>query len=195
MQEQQSGDMHHLGSLIKRIDGVLKSDNLNEETFVDLYMQFALYLKRIKNLTGISPDFVLYRIELIQPQTEGEFKQVLSTARNALATLQESYEHELAVAQAGAANNVATASAHATASAQVTISQTFEALESCQLTDDELSKLKAAVKDLEAAREKGPTTVCEKAAALLDLAKKGIDIVTAVAPFAASILGTLRPGA
>lgn len=192
MQEQQSGDMHHLGSLIKRIDGVLGKGNLDKETFVDLYMQFELYLKRIKDLTGISPDFVSYRIEIIQPQTEGELKQVLSIARNALATLQENYDHELAVAQAGAANNVATADAQATASVQVKISQTVEALESCQLSAEDLTALKAAITDLAAARGKAPETICEKASKLLDLAKKGVDIATAVAPFVASVLQTLR---
>lgn len=151
--------MHHLGSLIKRIDGVLGKGNLDKETFVDLYMQFELYLKRIKNLTGISPDFASYRIEIIQPQTEGELKQVLSIVRNALATLQENYEHELAVAQAGATNNTATANAQATASVQITISQAVEAVDADPGLSDrqkaELRELLAKAKGAAAKGDKG----------------------------------------
>lgn len=89
--------------------------------------------------------------------------------------------------------NVGNASSSSTASANamVSISQAFDALESCSLSPEELSEMKAAIADLEVAKGKDPETVCEKASKLLDLAKKGADTAKAVAPFVAAALSAL----
>lgn len=89
--------------------------------------------------------------------------------------------------------NMGNASSNSTATANVTvtISQTLDMLESCSLSPGELSEMKAAIADLEAAKGKAPETVCEKASKLLDLAKKGADTAKAVAPYVAAALGTL----
>lgn len=81
--------------------------------------------------------------------------------------------------------------AAATANATVTVTQTIEALESCSLSPEEFSEMKAAIADLEAAKGKAPETLCEKASKLLDLAKKGADTAKAVAPYVAGALATL----
>lgn len=113
--------------------------------------------------------------------------------------LRDEKEHDLEVARLNAAaagvsvavdnsnSNVATA----TANAAVTISQAFDALESCSLSPEELSEMKVAIADLEAAKGKAPETICEKASRLLDLAKKCADTAKAVAPYVAGALGTL----
>lgn len=87
-------------------------------------------------------------------------------------------------------NNIGNSSStsNATASNVVTISQAFDALESCEISQDELAALKVAIVDLEAAKGKSPEAVCEKASRLLDLAKKGADTAKAVAPFVAAVL-------
>ncbi|MBM6907890.1 hypothetical protein [Collinsella intestinalis] len=85
----------------------------------------------------------------------------------------------------------ASSSSTSTANATVTISHALDALESCSLSPEELSEMKAAIADLEAAKGKAPETLCEKASRLLDLAKKGADTAKALAPYVASALATL----
>ena len=82
----------------------------------------------------------------------------------------------------------ATAQASATAAAEVTMSQVIESLDSHIVDDAELAEIKAAVADLEAAKGKSPETICDKASKLLDLAKKGVDVAKAVAPYVAMAL-------
>ncbi|WP_417046244.1 hypothetical protein [Enorma massiliensis] len=91
------------------------------------------------------------------------------------------------------ATQTVSADSHATATATtaVTVTQTIEALESCSLSPEELSEMKAAIAELEAAKGKAPETICEKASKLLDLAKKGTDTAKAVAPYVASALSAL----
>lgn len=120
--------------------------------------------------------------------------------RGKLAVYRDGRNHELEIARLNAAaagvnvavdnvnHNVASANAAATV---VSISQAFDALESCSLSPEELSEMKAAIADLEVAKGKDPETVCEKASKLLDLAKKGADTAKAVAPFVAAALSAL----
>lgn len=91
------------------------------------------------------------------------------------------------------ATQTVSADSHATASANatVTISQAIDALESCSLSPEELSEMKAAIAELETAKGKAPETVCEKASKLLDLAKKGADTAKALAPYVAGALSAL----
>lgn len=81
-----------------------------------------------------------------------------------------------------------TAQASASASVEVTMSQVFGELESLVHDDSELSEIKAAVADLEAAKGKSPETICDKTSKLLDLAKKGADVAKAVGPYIAMVL-------
>lgn len=81
-----------------------------------------------------------------------------------------------------------TAQASASASVEVTMSQVFGELESLVHDDSELSEIKAAVADLEAAKGKSPETICDKTSKLLDLAKKGADVAKAVGPYIAMAL-------
>lgn len=125
--------------------------------------------------------------------------QDIRKLRGKLAVYRDEKEHELEVARLNAAaagvsvavDNSSSSVATAIATAEVTISQTLDALESCSLSPEELSEMKAAIADLEAAKGKAPETLCEKASRLLDLAKKGADTAKAVAPYVAGALGTL----
>lgn len=115
--------------------------------------------------------------------------------------LRDERAHEMAIAKLSAAAKGATiviqdvgnasSSSTATATATVSISQALDALESCSLSPEELSEMKAAIAELEAAKGKAPETICEKASKLLDLAKKGADTAKAVAPYVAGALSAL----
>lgn len=91
--------------------------------------------------------------------------------------------------QTGDTTNISMAAqASASASTVVTMPQVFDELESLIHDDAELSEIKAAVADLEAAKGKSPETICDKASKLLDLAKKGADVAKAVGPLIAMAL-------
>lgn len=131
--------------------------------------------------------------------TDDEARKDVERLVGKMKVLRDAMEHEAAIARLNAAaagvnlsvNNSNSNVATATANATVTISQAFDALESCSLSPEELSEMKAAIADLEASKGKGPETICEKASKLLDLAKKGADTAKAVAPYVAGALATL----
>lgn len=135
------------------------------------------------------------------PYTDGAARRDVEILVSKMKVLRDEREHDMAIAKLNAAAKGATiviqdvgnasSSSTATANATVTISQTLDALESCSLLPEELSEMKAAVADLEAAKGKAPETICEKASRLLDLAKKGADTAKAVAPYVAGALAAL----
>ena len=71
------------------------------------------------------------------------------------------------------------------------MTQTIRMLSGCSAPKEEIDALKAAVADLAAADKNEPENVCEKAARVLDLAKKGVDTVKAAAPLVAAALSAL----
>lgn len=83
--------------------------------------------------------------------------------------------------------------AHSSANATVEIafSQTIKAIDRCDLDEDEIKEIKAAIVDLEAAKGDRPETICEKASKLLELVKNGADTAKAVAPFVAKALSLI----
>lgn len=142
-----------------------------------------------------------YRVTVCSghPYTDDDAREDVRILVAKMRVLRDKEAHDMAIAKlnaraSGAAiviQDVGNSSSTATANATVTISQTLDALESCSLSPGELSEMKAAVADLEAAKGKAPETVCEKASKLLDLAKKGADTAKAVAPYVAGALATL----
>lgn len=101
---------------------------------------------------------------------------------------------KLNAAQRGATviiQDVGNSSSVATATSSVTLSQTIEVLDRCDITEDELRDIKAAIYELEAAKGKSPETVLDKTSKLLDLVKKAADTAKAVAPYAAMALQAL----
>ena len=101
---------------------------------------------------------------------------------------------KLNAAQRGATviiQDVGNSSSVATATSSVTLSQTIEVLDRCDITEDELRDIKAAISELEAAKGKSPETVLDKTSKLLDLVKKAADTAKAVAPYAAMALQAL----
>lgn len=54
-----------------------------------------------------------------------------------------------------------------------------------------MKEIKAAIVDLEAAKDDRPESICQKASKLLDLVKKGADTAKAVAPFVAHALSLI----
>ncbi len=85
----------------------------------------------------------------------------------------------------------AEANSNAIANVSITMSQSIKALNSCNLSPEEIKDIKAAIADLSAEEKSNPEKVCEKAIKVLDLAKKGADTVKAVAPFVSSMLSSL----
>lgn len=73
----------------------------------------------------------------------------------------------------------------------IAMSQTINALDSCNLSPEEIKDIKEAIADLSAEEKSNPEKVCEKVIKVLDLAKKGADAVKAVAPLIASIFSSL----
>ena len=101
---------------------------------------------------------------------------------------------KLNAAQRGATviiQDVGNSSSVATATSSVSLSQTIEALEECEATEEEIRNIKAAISELEAAKGKSPETVLDKTSKLLDLVKKAADTAKAVAPYAAMALQAL----
>lgn len=101
---------------------------------------------------------------------------------------------KLNAAQRGATviiQDVGNSSSVATATSSVTLSQTIELLDRCDITEDELRDIKAAISELEATKGKSPETVLDKTSKLLDLVKKAADTAKAVAPYAAMALQAL----
>lgn len=78
----------------------------------------------------------------------------------------------------------------ATASTTVTVSinQTFSKLEESDLSEEELTALKASLADVLAAKEQGPTKFAEKLSKALDLAKSSATAAKAVMDFAAPLM-------
>ena len=85
-------------------------------------------------------------------------------------------------AQSGSTTIKAEANANVRVDVSVAMTQTIRALDGCSADKEEIDALKAAVADLAAADKSEPEKVCEKASRVLDLAKKGVDTVKAVAP-------------
>lgn len=83
------------------------------------------------------------------------------------------------------------AQSSANATVEVTFHQTIRALDSCNLDDGTMKEIKAAIVDLEAAKDDRPESICQKASKLLDLVKKGADTAKAVAPFVAHALSLI----
>lgn len=94
-------------------------------------------------------------------------------------------------AQGGSTTVKAEANANAAVDVSVAMTQTIRMLDGCSASKEEIDALKAAVADLAAADKNEPEKVCEKAARVLDLAKKGVDTVKAAAPLVAAALSTL----
>ena len=133
------------------------------------------------------------------PYTDEDARRDVEILVSKMKVLRDEREHDMAIAKLNAAakgativiQDVGNSSSTATANAAVTVSQAIDALESCSLSPEELSEMKAAIVDLEAAKGKAPETLCEKASMLLDLAKKCADTAKAVAPYVAGALATL----
>lgn len=87
--------------------------------------------------------------------------------------------------------NVVSSASEATATVEITMSQTVREVERCDLDENVIQAIKAAIADLEAAKGGQPETICEKASKLLDLVKKGSDAAKAVAPFVAQALSLI----
>lgn len=89
-------------------------------------------------------------------------------------------------------NNVnALADSSSSSSAQVDLSVTIEAIESSDLTEDQIKELKALMLDLSAAQNKDAKTVAEKLRNALDVAKSSAGAAKAVMEFAIPIIQSI----
>lgn len=168
--------MSQLDDLIGRCDAAL-SHGFDEDECMGIAADYYLaYDKQI----GIETNAT------IDPRRGPIDHATIRSIRFLLVAHRERMEHELAVANAGA--STASLSSEVNVSVSVTLSQTVEAIDRCDVDDEEMSRIKAAVADLEASKGKSPETICDKASKLLDLAKKGVDVAKAVAPYVAMAL-------
>ena len=187
--------MSTVDDFIARCDEIIsRPKDLDQQILADLSSEICASFNHV--IPNISRYRGLHIDGKVPPYTVNEIRKL----RGKLAVYRDERNHELEVAKLNAAaagvnvavdnvnHNVANANAAATV---VSISQAFDALESCSLSPEELSEMKAAIADLEVAKGKAPETVCEKASKLLDLAKKGADTAKAVAPFVAAALSAL----
>lgn len=89
-------------------------------------------------------------------------------------------------------NNVnALADSSSSSSAQVDLSVTIEAIESSDLTEDQIKELKALMLDLSAAKGKDAKTVAEKLKNALDVAKSSTGAAKAIMEFAIPIIQSI----
>lgn len=84
-----------------------------------------------------------------------------------------------------------TNSATASATAEVSISQTFSELEESDLSEEEITALKAALADVLAAKEQGPSKFAEKLEKALEIAKSSATAAKSVLDFAAPLIQML----
>lgn len=82
-------------------------------------------------------------------------------------------------------------SAKANASVQIDLSVTIEAIESSDLTEDQIKELKALMLDLSAAKGKDAKTIAEKLNGALDVAESSAGAAKAVLEFAIPIIQSI----
>lgn len=139
------------------------------------------------------------RTSFSNPYSDTDAAHDIRVLAGKLRARRDEIDHEERMARLNAAQRGATviiqdvgnSSSIATATSSVTLSQTIEALDRCEITEDELRDIKAAISELEAAKGKSPETVLDKTSKLLDLVKKAADTAKAVAPYAAMALQAL----
>lgn len=86
-------------------------------------------------------------------------------------------------------NNVnASADSSSSSSAQIDLSVAIEAIESSDLSEDQVKELKALMLDLSAAKGKDAKTIAEKLKDVLDIAKSSAEAAKAVMEFAVPII-------
>lgn len=186
--------MSTVDEFIARCDEVIsRPGDFDQRMLADLSKEICA------SFNHVIPHISSYRGMHINGEVPPYTVQDIRKLRGKLAVYRDEEERKLEVARLNAVaastnlsvNNSNSNVATATANATVTISQTLDALKSCSLSPEELTEIKAAIVDLEAAKGKAPETLCEKASKLLDLAKKGTDTAKAVAPYVAGALATL----
>lgn len=184
--------MRTVDEFIARCDEVIaETGRFNPSQLADLSSEIC------SSFNNAIPNISRYRGLNINGEIRPYTVEDIRRLRGKLAVYRDEKDHELEIAKLNAAAagvNVAVDNVNnniATANATVTVSQAAEALDSCDLSSESLAAIKAAVLDLETAKNKSPETVCEKASKLLDLAKKGADTAKAVAPFVAAALSAL----
>lgn len=168
--------MSQLDDLIARCDAAL-SHEFNEDECLGIAADYYLaYMREICEETGST----------IDPRKGPIDAATIRSIRVLLVAHRERMEHELAVANAGASS--ASLSSSVNVNVSVSLTQTIEAVDKCDLSNDDKNRIKAAIADLEASKGKSPETICDKASKLLDLAKKGADVAKAVGPLIAMAL-------
>lgn len=168
--------MSQLDHLIERCDAALSHDFDEDECLRIAADYYLAYMKEIGNETG----------SVLNPKSGPIDFATIRSIRVLLIAHRERMEHELAVATAGASS--ASIASSVSVCVSVSLSQTIEAVDGCELSSEDMSQIKAAIVDLEAARGKSPEAICDRASKVLDLAKKGIDVAKAVGPFVAMVL-------
>lgn len=139
------------------------------------------------------------RVNFSEPYSDSEAALDIRVLAGKLRAYRDDIDREERIAKLDAAQRGATviiqdvgnSSSTAISTSSVTLTQTLEALDRCNVTENELRDIKAAISELEASKGKSPETVLDKTSKLLDLAKRAADTAKAVAPYAMMALQAL----
>ena len=85
----------------------------------------------------------------------------------------------------------AAASAEATVSVDMILAQSYDFLEKCGLPDDDVAKIKAAMADVVATKEKDAETILKKISKLFDFVAKGTGAAQAILLFVQLFMKTM----
>ena len=134
------------------------------------------------------------------PYTDAEVMSDLTTLLGKLRVYRDERQRELELAKLKAAEKgahvqvsaVSASTANVNISIDIALSQAYEALEKCGLSDDDVAKIKAAMADVVATKEKDAETILKKISKLFDFATKGAGAAKAILLFVQLFMETLR---
>lgn len=125
------------------------------------------------------------------PYTDEEVIADLKTLLGKLRVYRDEKQRELELAKLKAAEKgahvqvsaVSASTANVNISIDIALSQAYEALEKCELSNGDIEKIKAAMADVVAARSESSEAVLSRLSKLLDFTSKGVGVAQAILLF------------
>lgn len=125
------------------------------------------------------------------PYTDEEVIADLKTLLGKLRVYRDEKQRELELAKLKAAEKgahvqvsaVSASTANVNISIDIALSQAYEALEKCELSNGDIEKIKAAMADVVAARSESSEAVLGRLSKLLDFTSKGVGVAQAILLF------------
>lgn len=125
------------------------------------------------------------------PYTDEEVMADLKTLLGKLRVYRDERQRELELAKLKAAEKgahvqvsaVSASTANVNISIDIALSQAYEELEKCELSNGDIEKIKAAMADVVAARSESNEAVLDRLSKLLDFTSKGVGVAQAILLF------------